>query len=254
MAGPKPFPVGEDNCLAGLSFVFTGILETLSREGVQELVTGYGGKVTITPNNKTSFVVMGTDPGPSKHRKIAGLKLKAINEDGLFQLIRQMPATSKVIDLTDGGKKGGSRSASTPSAVNVSNLLPVEDPIVTVVATRIESSRGRSTPTGFGRPAPASPSNRILPLGPTGANISNSNPSSMKRKSSLSGGEGNENSFDQVQHKRLRPEDNNSIYAGVRQAGIQATLSYVNVIPRSAPVCNSTVHPLLPCAIQRSAY
>ncbi|PMD45180.1 DNA replication factor C, large subunit [Hyaloscypha variabilis F] len=91
-AGSKDIPVGEENCLAGLTFVFTGLLETLSREEGQELVKRYGGKVTGSPSSKTSFVVLGTDAGPSKLRKIADLNIKTINEDGLLALIRSMPA------------------------------------------------------------------------------------------------------------------------------------------------------------------
>jgi replication factor C subunit 1 len=91
-AGSKEIPVGEENCLAGLTFVFTGLLETLSREEGQELVKRYGGKVTGGPSGKTSFVVLGSDAGPSKLRKIQELSLKVINEDGLLQLIRSLPA------------------------------------------------------------------------------------------------------------------------------------------------------------------
>lgn len=36
-------PVGAENCLAGLTFVFTGVLDGLSREDGQQLVKRYGG-------------------------------------------------------------------------------------------------------------------------------------------------------------------------------------------------------------------
>ena len=91
-AGSKEIPVGEENCLAGFTFVFTGILETISREEGQELVKRYGGKVTGAPSKKTSFVVLGNDAGPSKLRKIQEMGIKTINEDGLFDLIRKLPA------------------------------------------------------------------------------------------------------------------------------------------------------------------
>jgi replication factor C subunit 1 len=90
-AGTKDIPIGEENCLAGLTFVFTGILETISREEGQELVKRYGGKVTGAPSRNTSFVVLGSDAGPSKLRKIKDLKIKTINEDGLFDVIRKLP-------------------------------------------------------------------------------------------------------------------------------------------------------------------
>lgn len=92
MAGSKEIPVGEENCLAGLTFVFTGLLESISRDEGVELVKRYGGKVTGSPSSKTSYVVLGSDAGPSKLRKIKDMNIKTINEDGLFELIRRLPA------------------------------------------------------------------------------------------------------------------------------------------------------------------
>lgn len=91
-SGTKGMPIGAENCLAGLSFVFTGVLETLGREEGQELVKRYGGKVTGAPSSKTNYVVLGGDAGPKKLETIAKHNLKTINEDGLFELIRRMPA------------------------------------------------------------------------------------------------------------------------------------------------------------------
>lgn len=91
-AGTKDIPSGADNCLAGLVFVFTGILDTLGREEGQELVKKYGGKVTGAPSSKTSYVVLGSDAGPKKLETIKKFNLKTINEDGLFELIRRLPA------------------------------------------------------------------------------------------------------------------------------------------------------------------
>jgi replication factor C subunit 1 len=91
-AGSKEIPVGEENCLAGLSFVFTGVLESLEREQGQALVKQYGGKVVGAPSGKTSYVVLGADAGPSKLKKIRDHGLKTINEDGLYELIRRLPA------------------------------------------------------------------------------------------------------------------------------------------------------------------
>ncbi|KAI9760229.1 MAG: hypothetical protein M1835_000216 [Candelina submexicana] len=91
-SGSKERPDGAENCLTGLTFVFTGILEDLGREEGQELVKRYGGKVTTTPSSKTSYVVLGSDAGPRKLEVIAKNHLKTINEDGLFELIRRLPA------------------------------------------------------------------------------------------------------------------------------------------------------------------
>ena len=85
-------PVGATNCLAGLNFVFTGVLDTLQRETGQELVKRYGGKVTGAPSKKTSFVVLGNDAGPKKLETIKQYSIRTIDEQGLFELIRKLPA------------------------------------------------------------------------------------------------------------------------------------------------------------------
>jgi replication factor C subunit 1 len=45
--GSKEIPYGEPNCLAGLTFVFTGELESLSRGEAQDLAKRYGGCVKL---------------------------------------------------------------------------------------------------------------------------------------------------------------------------------------------------------------
>ncbi|KAJ6789393.1 hypothetical protein PWT90_00946 [Aphanocladium album] len=85
-------PEGEEECLSGLSFVFTGVLRTIGRDEGQALVKRYGGKVTGQPSSKTSFVVLGDDAGPSKLAKIKSFGIKTIDENGLFDLIRKLPA------------------------------------------------------------------------------------------------------------------------------------------------------------------
>lgn len=91
-AGTVDKPTGAENCLAGLTFVFTGVLGALGRDEGQELVKQHGGKVTGAPSKKTSYVVLGSDAGPKKLETIAQYGLKTINEEGLFELIRRLPA------------------------------------------------------------------------------------------------------------------------------------------------------------------
>ncbi|KAM0353644.1 hypothetical protein ACHAPU_001657 [Fusarium lateritium] len=96
-------PEGAAECLTGLSFVFTGVLQSISREDGQALVKRYGGKVVGQPSSKTSFVVLGEDAGPSKLAKIKSQGIKTIDENGLFDLIRKLPAFG-------GGGKGAQKA------------------------------------------------------------------------------------------------------------------------------------------------
>lgn len=86
--GSKEVPEGSPNCLAGLTFVFTGQLESLAREDAQSLVKSLGAKVTSGPSSKTSYVVLGEGAGPSKLKSIAANRLATLDEDGLLDLIR----------------------------------------------------------------------------------------------------------------------------------------------------------------------
>ena len=54
----------------GLTFVITGILESIEREEAADLIQRYGGKVTQSVSKKTSYVIMGRDPGKSKFSKV----------------------------------------------------------------------------------------------------------------------------------------------------------------------------------------
>jgi replication factor C subunit 1 len=91
--GSDDMPVGTETCLAGLNFLFTGVLQQWGREAAQELVKRHGGKVTSGPSKKTNFVVLGSDAGPSKLKKIRELNIKTINEDGLRALIEKLSAS-----------------------------------------------------------------------------------------------------------------------------------------------------------------
>ncbi|KAL9617397.1 MAG: hypothetical protein Q9160_007801 [Pyrenula sp. 1 TL-2023] len=91
-AAPTDAPEGAENCLAGLTFVFTGVLSSLGREEGQNLVKQYGAKVTGAPSKNTSFVVLGSDAGPKKLETIRKLGIKTINDEGLYELIKRLPA------------------------------------------------------------------------------------------------------------------------------------------------------------------
>ena len=54
----------------GVTFVITGILESIEREEAADLIQRYGGKVTQSVSKKTSYVVVGRDPGESKLSKV----------------------------------------------------------------------------------------------------------------------------------------------------------------------------------------
>ena len=71
--GSKPIPLGKEDCLEGLTFVISGVLESLEREEASDLIKKYGGKVTQSLSKKTSYLVVGEDAGGSKLAKVLWL-------------------------------------------------------------------------------------------------------------------------------------------------------------------------------------
>ena len=64
--------VGAENCLEGLTFVITGVLESLERDEAADIIKKYGGKVTTNVSGKTSYIVIGEEAGESKLAKVHG--------------------------------------------------------------------------------------------------------------------------------------------------------------------------------------
>ncbi|CAO2639831.1 Replication factor C subunit 1 [Lemmus lemmus] len=97
--GSKEIPKGAENCLEGLTFVITGVLESIEREEAKSLIERYGGKVTGNVSKKTNYLIMGRDGGQSKSDKAAALGTKILDEDGLLDLIRTMPGKKSKYEI-----------------------------------------------------------------------------------------------------------------------------------------------------------
>nr|XP_060633800.1 replication factor C subunit 1 isoform X1 [Anolis sagrei ordinatus] len=97
--GTKVLPQGAENCLEGMTFVITGVLESIERDEAKSLIERYGGKVTGNISKKTNFLVKGRDCGLSKCEKASALGTKVIDEDGLFDLIQKMPGKKSKYEI-----------------------------------------------------------------------------------------------------------------------------------------------------------
>ena len=73
--------------LAGLTFVLTGTLPSLTREEAKERIEKAGGKVAGSVSRKTSYVVAGEEAG-SKLDKAKELGIEVINEPGLIEMLK----------------------------------------------------------------------------------------------------------------------------------------------------------------------
>ncbi|WP_327185211.1 NAD-dependent DNA ligase LigA [Streptomyces sp. NBC_01334] len=88
--GPRP--------LEGLTVVVTGTLEHFTRDGAKDALQNQGAKVTGSVSKKTSFVVVGDNPG-SKYDKAMQLKVPVLNEDGFTVLLEQGPEAAAEVAL-----------------------------------------------------------------------------------------------------------------------------------------------------------
>jgi DNA ligase (NAD+) len=77
ITGPQPFD--------GLTFVVTGTLPSLSRDDARNFIQEHGGKVTDSVSKKTSYLVLGENPG-SKLDKARQLNVSILDEAGLRKL------------------------------------------------------------------------------------------------------------------------------------------------------------------------
>jgi DNA ligase (NAD+) len=89
--GPRP--------LEGLTVVVTGTLENFTRDAAKEALQNRGAKVTGSVSKKTSFVVVGDNPG-SKYDKAMHLKVPVLNEDGFAVLLEQGPEAAADVALS----------------------------------------------------------------------------------------------------------------------------------------------------------
>ena len=84
-------PITLDGPLAGKTVVFTGTLQTLTRQEAKSLAERMGAKVSDTVSKKTDLVILGEKAG-SKARKAEQLHIQTIDEAQWLSLFVQEDA------------------------------------------------------------------------------------------------------------------------------------------------------------------
>ncbi|XP_021704728.1 replication factor C subunit 1 [Aedes aegypti] len=103
--GSKEIPKGKPDCLAGLQFVVTGVLESMERDECAQVIKDFGGKVVGSVSKKLTHMVVGEDAGPSKLAKADELGIPQISEDDLLDLIREKSGLPKKGSGSSGAKE-----------------------------------------------------------------------------------------------------------------------------------------------------
>ena len=85
IAGPD---TGTMITLNGLTFVFTGSLESFTRDEARDLVESLGGRTALGVSKKVDYVVAGSDPG-SKYEKAKELGITVLTEQQFREMVEQ---------------------------------------------------------------------------------------------------------------------------------------------------------------------
>ena len=73
--------------LIGKSIVVSGVFEKYSRDELKKLIEINGGKVSSSISKNTSFILAGSNMGPSKKQKAEALGIKIIGEEEFIKII-----------------------------------------------------------------------------------------------------------------------------------------------------------------------
>jgi DNA ligase (NAD+) len=79
----------EELPLAGLEFVITGRLKAFTREEAEAKIKALGGTAKDNVTKKTSYLVVGEEPGGTKFTRAQELGTKQISEEELLKLLKQ---------------------------------------------------------------------------------------------------------------------------------------------------------------------
>ena len=74
--------------LAGLSFVLTGTLQTLSRDKAKEKIRALGGNISSSVSKNTGYIIIGKKAG-SKFEKAKKIGVKILNEEEFLKMVKK---------------------------------------------------------------------------------------------------------------------------------------------------------------------
>ncbi len=85
---PRPVKIADDE-LEGLTFVFTGSLERMTRSEAQALIERHGGSATSSVSGNTDYLVVGDNPGQSKRDAADEHEVSILSESDFEALLSE---------------------------------------------------------------------------------------------------------------------------------------------------------------------
>ena len=77
----------KSNLLENMFFVISGVFEKYTREELKDEIEQNGGNVSSSISKKTSYLITGLNPGPSKILKAKNFEVKIVNENQFLKMI-----------------------------------------------------------------------------------------------------------------------------------------------------------------------
>ncbi|MCK0130725.1 NAD-dependent DNA ligase LigA [Flavobacteriaceae bacterium F08102] len=87
---------GRSDKLTGLTFVVSGVFETLSREELKKSIEDNGAKVASSISKKTNYIIAGANMGPSKKTKADDLGIPIISEYDYLELLQSKNKSTEI--------------------------------------------------------------------------------------------------------------------------------------------------------------
>ncbi|OLY80451.1 Replication factor C subunit 1 [Smittium mucronatum] len=91
----RDIPIGSPGCFDGVTFVITGELPSFSRDTCSDIIKRYGGRITGAVSSKTTFLIIGEEPGSSKVNKAKQFNTPTLDEDSFVALVGMFNTSSQ---------------------------------------------------------------------------------------------------------------------------------------------------------------
>lgn len=112
----RRIPEGSPNCLKGKVFLVSGLMDSITREDVIQLIEKHGGKVVQTMSESLTHLVAGNQASGNKLKMAKEKKLPILDEESLFRMIEKTEQVkTTVVSIMDEGETQADHTLERPS-------------------------------------------------------------------------------------------------------------------------------------------